>query len=114
PCTTGRGIDVSMCESGAAGRATMMLKDRRDRVLGNPRRPPPLARFQDTRGRGGGGVLLFLLGVIHRLLGDLDEAERLARRALALRERLDLPDVPRPPHLRRPRGWRIRSESVAE
>ncbi len=36
---------------------------------------------------------LFQLGVLHRLLGDLDTAERHAREALAIRERLRSPDT---------------------
>jgi tetratricopeptide (TPR) repeat protein len=35
----------------------------------------------------------FQLGILHRMLGELDEAERNAHEALAIRERLNLPDV---------------------
>ena len=35
----------------------------------------------------------FQLGVLHRMLGDLDEAERNLREGLAIREALGLPDV---------------------
>ncbi len=52
-----------------------------------------LALKQKRGDEVGAALSLSQLGVIHRLLGNLDEAERHMQQALAIHERLDLPDV---------------------
>jgi tetratricopeptide (TPR) repeat protein len=52
-----------------------------------------LALRQKRGDEVGAAASLAQLGSLHRLLGNLDEAERHAQQALAIRERLDLPDV---------------------
>jgi tetratricopeptide (TPR) repeat protein len=52
-----------------------------------------LAIELEMNNRPGAASSYFQLGVLHRMLGELDEAERNLREGLAIREALRLPDV---------------------